>query len=83
MPNNRYLRSVGKERYLVNQYRKLGAIAARSAGSHSPIDVWIFHPKEAKVIMIQVKTKKGARNLKMTQLSSQWVKAERYLFQYE
>lgn len=61
MPNNKYLRSTKRERQLVNQARAKGLISARSAGSHSPVDVWIFDPKKKIFKLIQVKTKKGAR----------------------
>lgn len=59
MPNNSYLRSRKRERELVNQYRKQGWIAARSAGSKSAYDVWAFHPGKALINLIQVKTTKG------------------------
>lgn len=60
MPNNKYLRSTKRERQLVNEARAKGAIAARSAGSHSPVDVWSFYPGKNEVYLIQVKTEKGA-----------------------
>lgn len=63
MPNNKYLRSVKKERQIVNEARIDGWIAARSAGSHSPYDCWLWNPKEKLVRLVQVKTKKGARML--------------------
>lgn len=63
MPNNNYRRSRQKERDLVNEARAKGHIAARSAGSKSPVDVWIFDPLDRTVYMIQVKTKKGSRLL--------------------
>lgn len=61
MPNNSYLRSTKRERQLVNEFRAKGYHAARSAGSHSPWDVWAFNPKNGDVILIQVKTKKGSK----------------------
>lgn len=61
MPNNAYERSVRKERALVNDFREKGWIAARSAGSKSPIDVWAFNPKTKEFKLIQVKTRKGKR----------------------
>ena len=60
MPNNSYKRSVKREREIVNDARKKGAIAARSAGSKSPVDVWEFYPGTNEVYLIQVKTEKGA-----------------------
>ena len=61
MANNKYLRSVKRERELVNEARAAGHIAARSAGSKSPVDVWDWDPVNKVVIITQVKTKKGAR----------------------
>lgn len=63
MPNNAYLRSTRRERELVNDLRAKGYHACRSAGSHSPWDVWAFHPETGHVVLIQVKTKKGKRSL--------------------
>ena len=62
-PNNSYLRSTRRERELVNEYRSLGWDACRSAGSHSPWDVWCFNPNTGEVLLIQVKTKKGGRGV--------------------
>lgn len=61
MPNNSYLRSRRREQQTVNQLRKDGWIAARSAGSRSKVDVWAYHPVTRQFRMIQIKTKKGAR----------------------
>ena len=61
MPNNKYLRSVKRERELVNYFRKNGQISGRSAGSHSPVDVFAWDEKNKTVSFIQVKTKKGTR----------------------
>lgn len=65
MPNNKYLRSVKRERQLVNEARAKGLIAGRTAGSHSPVDVFVFDPKDGMIRLIQVKTKKGARMMVM------------------
>ncbi len=62
MPNNSYLRSRRREQEIVADARKRGWIAARSAGSKSPVDCWLFDPMEKVLIMVQVKTKKGGRN---------------------
>lgn len=61
MTNNSYKRSVKRERQLVNEARAEGLIACRSAGSHSPFDVWIVDHKRKEIRLIQVKTTKGAR----------------------
>lgn len=61
MPNNKYLRSTKRERQLVNEAREKGLISGRTAGSHSPYDLYIWNPKESTMELVQVKTKKGAR----------------------
>lgn len=66
MPNNAYLRSVKRERELVNEFRAKGWMACRSAGSKSPYDVWAVNPKTGDVVLIQVKTEKGGRTRKDT-----------------
>lgn len=65
MPNNGYLRSRKREQQIVAEARAKGWIAARSAGSKSPVDCWLFDPKKLVLYMIQVKTKKGGRGLLM------------------
>lgn len=61
VPNNSYLRSTKRERQLVNEARANGFISGRTAGSHSPFDLFIWNPKLKTVEFIQVKTKRGAR----------------------
>lgn len=63
MANKAYNRSAKRERETVNSLRKMGWIAARSAGSKSPIDVYAYHPVLKQLQLIQIKTKKGARGL--------------------
>lgn len=53
MPNRKYEKGARHERELVNKYREAGGISARSAGSHSPIDVWAI--KDGELHLIQVK----------------------------
>lgn len=65
MPNLAYERSTRRERQLVNEYRKNGWDACRSAGSHSPWDVWAYNPRTKEVQLIQVKTKKGCRSVRI------------------
>lgn len=88
MPNNKYLRSVKKERELVNKYRADGWTSARTAGSKSPIDVFAMRPPQepggvGEIRFIQIKTKKGARGWK--QLNKVVFKAnvESYWISYE
>lgn len=65
MPNLAYERSTRRERELVNEYRRNGWDACRSAGSHSPWDVWAFNRKTKEVHLIQIKTKRGGRGLRL------------------
>ena len=46
--NKNYLKGVRKERKIVNIARNEGKLAFRSAGSHSPIDVFILDKKVFK-----------------------------------
>lgn len=57
MPNRAYNRSTRREREIVNDLRRKGFQAARSAGSKSPWDVWSFDPVRREVRLIQVKTR--------------------------
>jgi Holliday junction resolvase len=66
MPNAAYIRGRAREQKLVNLLRKDGWTAVRSAGSHSSVDVWAYHPINKQLRMYQLKSKKGARNLKET-----------------
>lgn len=50
-----YQKGVKLERKLVNQARKEGKIAFRSAGSHSPIDVVIIDIESLTIELIQCK----------------------------
>lgn len=59
MPNNAYLRSTKREREIVNAARAQGFAAGRTAGSHSPFDLYIWNPQDKVLRLVQVKTKKG------------------------
>ena len=50
-----YERGANKERKIVNDCRRAGLIAFRSAGSHSPIDVCVIDVKERIIRFIQSK----------------------------
>ena len=63
MPNAAYIRGRSREQKLVNKLRADGWTAVRSAGSHSSVDVWGYHPKLKQLRMYQLKSKKGARKL--------------------
>ena len=58
MPNKNYISGVRRERQIVNEARKKGLIAFRSAGSHSPIDCVVIDISTRKIQLIQVKNKK-------------------------
>ena len=55
MPNRNYQNGRAKEQRIVNKLKAQGYIAARSAGSKSPIDVWSVNPKTKLVKLIQSK----------------------------
>lgn len=55
MPNKRYRKGYRKENNLMNAFKEGGCIAARSAGSHSPVDVWAINPETKRVYLIQCK----------------------------
>lgn len=63
MANNAYLRGTARERQLVNEYRAKGWDACRSAGSHSPWDVWAYNPKTGEVVLTQIKSHKGKKRI--------------------
>ncbi len=56
MPNTNYISGIKKERKIVNDLKAEGwDIVQRSAGSHSPVDVWAVN-KDLKLIrLIQAK----------------------------
>jgi len=60
MPNYGYNKGANLERELVNQARKQGYWAIRSAGSHSPIDVVRITDLGTTLELIQVKSKRTA-----------------------
>ena len=62
MPNKSYQKGYRLERQLVNEARKQGLIAARTAGSHSPFDVVIIDPNNHTIRFIQAKAKKLSQN---------------------
>jgi len=67
MPNRAYERSTRRERELVKTLRAAGYDACRSAGSHSPWDVWAWNKETNHVLLIQVKTTRGGKTLVSTQ----------------
>lgn len=83
MPNNAYLRSTRRERELVTKLKAQGFDACRSAGSHSPWDVWGFNPDTHEVRLIQVKTKKGARSRRIKDVKVYMCVVETSTYSYE
>jgi len=58
MVNKNYRRGRAKEYKICNQLKDEGfIIAQRSAGSHSPVDVFAIHKKKKKIVFVQAKPK--------------------------
>ena len=56
MPNRKYEKGRRKEYRIVNCLKDMGFdIAQRSAGSHSPIDVFGFKKSDKTIILVQSK----------------------------
>ena len=56
MANQNYQRGARKEYRIVKQLREEGYdIVQRSAGSHSPVDVWAIDKKNKIILLVQVK----------------------------
>jgi Holliday junction resolvase len=53
MPNHAYNRGRAKEYRVMELLREEGWVVGRSAGSHSPVD--IFAAKEGRILLVQVK----------------------------
>ena len=67
MPNKNYIKGVKKERKIVNELKSLGwDIVQRSAGSHSPIDVFAIN-KSLKVIKLIQSKPEGYNSTKIEQ----------------
>lgn len=58
MRNTNYKKGYNKERRIVNQFRAAKCLAFRSAGSHSPIDVFVLDPLNHVIKLIQSKAGK-------------------------
>ena len=56
MPNEHYTKGRRKEYTVAEKLIKAGYdIVQRSAGSHSPVDVWAVSMKKKKILLIQCK----------------------------
>ena len=73
MVNQQYNRGRAKEYRVMELLREEGWVAGRSAGSHSPVD--IFAAKEGKVLLVQVKN--GQARVKAEELRElvKWAEA--------
>jgi Holliday junction resolvase len=59
-----YRKGSDKERRIVNAERRRGNLAFRSAGSHSPIDVFVLNPIAKVIYLIQSKPRSISQNQK-------------------
>ena len=63
MPNNNYINGRKKEYRIVKQLKKEGFdIAQRSAGSHSPVDIFAINKKTKEICFVQAKPKDFAKS---------------------
>ena len=59
MSNPRYRKGAVKERRLVRELKEAGYdVAARTAGSHSPIDIFAINKEDRSILFIQSKSDK-------------------------
>lgn len=65
MVNKNYRNGADKERRIVNKAREEGHLSFRSAGSHSPIDVFILDRTERVIKLIQCKPKSMSNQAKL------------------
>lgn len=70
-----YQKGANKERKIVNKARANNLLSFRSAGSHSPIDVFILDKTLHQITLIQCKPKSMSENAKQKILND--------LLQYE
>lgn len=54
-----YRKGADREREIVNIFRKKGYLSFRSAGSHSPIDIFALNPETKVILLIQSKAGKS------------------------
>lgn len=71
MTNSNYRKGAEYERKIVRDFRDKGCLAARTAGSHSPIDVFVVDHVNKNIILIQAKKGKSySQNAKNKLLKS-------------
>ena len=61
---NNYEKGADKERRIMNKFRDKGMLSFRSAGSHSPIDVFALDIENKTIWLIQSKPKSMSDNAK-------------------
>jgi Holliday junction resolvase len=81
MPNKQYEKGARFERKLVNEAREKGLIAARTAGSHSPIDLFTIDVKRREIAFIQAK--KGKSGLSRAQVEEFENMSNEYMVKFE
>jgi len=65
MPNKNYLRGRAKEYRIIKELKEDGySIAQRSAGSHSPVDIFAINSKKKLIKLVQAKPKSMSTNKK-------------------
>jgi Holliday junction resolvase len=65
-----YRKGADKERKIVKTFRDNGHLAFRSAGSHSPIDVFALNIEKKEIYLIQSKSDKMSEASKKNILDS-------------
>ena len=76
--NRIYLKGRAKEYKTISLLKDLGyVIAQRSAGSHSPIDVWAINKEQKLITLVQCKGKKATdRQLDKIKKQYSWLKGK-------
>ena len=75
MPNSNYVKGRRKEYKIVNYLKQNGFdIVVRTAGSHSPVDIFAINKSEKKIFFIQSKPESLSENKKNKLLKeSEWL----------
>ena len=81
MPNRNYEKGARFERKIVNEARAKGFIAARTAGSHSKIDIFTIDVKNKVVEFIQAK--KGKSGLTKKQKTEFEAMSDEYMVKFK
>lgn len=78
MPNKNYEKGRRKEYKIVSEFRDEGwDIVQRSAGSHSPIDVFCLSKDLKEIVLVQVKPSSMSKNAKnKIEKENSWLNGE-------